>query len=253
MIRVKSEYDMLNQQNKQKREWEDTLCRSSDMAKQKEEDVHDLERMLACTEQGLRQAVSERDEKIRTLKLQRRLLKDECLTLRSQLKTAELDSEEQAKMFQVEKETLRLRHERELEVSRKPPAPMLGEEHSLAQNQDPDQQGVNLEKKEPAGPPPRVGLGNFKFLRYKNKRAEKSLASNLLNANAEISLLKTQLEKTLNQNNMLKKSLAAEQTCVQDLSLKMHDLLVQMEQSQMTHSVKVAKTLRSTSHDGGAN
>ncbi len=90
------------------------------MAKQKEHDVQELQQVLAHTEQELREAVSDRDEKIRTLKQQRRLLKHEVLTLRSQLNEAEVQSAEQIQNSSMSKrKQLRnqLRHQHDLEVS----------------------------------------------------------------------------------------------------------------------------------------
>jgi hypothetical protein len=263
-VRAQWEQQMVEQQRRQQQEWEASLDRSSDKAKEKDQNVHELQQVLAHVEKEFRETTLERDDKIKSLRQQRRLLKHEVLTLRSQLKEAEVQAVDEIKMLQAERATLRnqLRYEHELEASRKKteaslipstlieeedqqkpeqPQELLRQQQELQELQELQEQQQQrrrrrqvgqLEKKDPASPANRVaGLRRSIFHRGKSVHEKKGSAAALLNAKSEISLLKTQLSKSLNQNKILKKSLAAEQTCVQDLSLKMHDLLVQLEEA----------------------
>ena len=150
------------------------------------------------------------------------------LTLRSQLREAN----EHIKIQQFEAATLRkqLRHENEIAESRALDAMVETEPMHVEAEKTGDEE--DLEKGKELTSPITNGRKSIFGRKKKKTSAVTNTPIELLNAKSEIRLLREQLDETLKKNEHLKKCLSEEQVCVQDLTSKLRDLLLENEEGR---------------------
>lgn len=221
---------------------------SHDIVNEQKESMRELHDKLAGADAQHRDELAKSYSKVKSLKKQRNLLKREVLTLREQMESAKLAAEKETKLLLVEVETLRsqllqLRHTSS--ISAAPDKPNVDIEDEGQDGLDPpDANGVSFTPGAPSAYvnpplPPRPDMTPSAQAKVKSKtkfrltfpklqlHSTKNTAE-LLNANSEISLLKSQLGVALEKNESLEKSLLEKSRCIEDLSKKMHELLVQI-------------------------